>query len=161
MFKLKPITDKSWLVLADEGLERIALLSEQHTKFVLISKDAKTTFENKEEVKMFFAEDVFSNVVETSKEDEVEYYIKGYPVDFNKPFEADSEDKINDLPMYTKTETSDVMYVAGYFCLDFPKNWMPAYCPKLATLDKYGYKGPFKTEREMKFQLSKLRKCRK
>lgn len=161
MFKLKPITEKAWLVLADEGLERIALLSEQRTNYVLISKDAKTTFKSREEVNGFFSEDVFNNVMEDLSEPDVEYFIKGYPVDFNKPFEADSEDKISELPMYTKTATSDVTYVAGYFCLDFPKNWMPAYCPKLATLDKYGYKGPYKTEREMKFQLAKLRKCRK
>lgn len=161
MFKLKPITEKAWLVLADEGLERIALLSEQRTNYVLISKDAKTTFKDREEVKMFFAEDVFNNIMENPKDPDVEYFIKGYPVDFNKPFETDSEDKISKLPTYTKTETSDVTYVAGYYCLDFPKNWMPAYCPKLATLDKYGSDGPYTTEREMKFNLAKLRKGRR
>lgn len=161
MFKLKPITDKSWLVLSNDGLTRVALLSEQRSGIVLIGKDAKTTFNTRDEVKVFFAEDVFNNIVTDTTEPEIEYFIKGYPVDFNTPFEADSEDEMSKLPLYSKTASSSVFYAAGYYCLNFPKNWMPAFCPKIATLDKYGYDGPYKTEREMKHNLAKLRKCRK
>jgi len=35
---------------------------------------------------------------------------------------------------------------------------MPAYCPKLSTLETYEYAGPFKSEMEMRSNLVKLRK---
>ena len=161
MVKLKPITDKSWLVLADDGIQHVALLSEQKDKLILIAKNVKTVFNNRAELQDFFAEDVFKNVVTDEKKEKVEYFVKGYPVDHDSPFEADPAKIKNDLPLYTKTATSTVYYAAGYYCLDFPKGWMHSFCPKLETLETHGYKGPFKTEKEMKFVLSKSRRCKK
>ena len=164
MVRLKKITEKSWIVLTDDGLNRIALLSEQKDKLVLIAKGAKTPFKNRDEVVAFFKEDVFDNLIETPEEKkEVKYFINGHAVDFDNPFEVlpDSDmAKANPtLPLYTKTAKSTVFYTAGYYCLDFPKGWMPAFCPKVSTIDKYSYKGPFKSEKEMKFILTKLRRC--
>jgi len=164
MVKLKPITEKSWLVLTDDGLQRIALLSEQKDKLVLIAKGAKTPFKNREEVNKFFNEDIFNNLIESAEEEEeVEYFINGHPVDFDHPFEVKADaDIVNEhpeIPLYTKTEKSTVYYAAGYYCLGFPAGWMPAYCPKLSTINKYEYKGPFKSDKEMKSILTKLRRC--
>ena len=164
MVKLKPITEKSWLVLTDDGLQRVALLSEQKDKLVLIAKGAKTPFANREEVIAFFKEDVFNNLIQQPiKKENIEHFINGHPVDFDNPYEVkdDSEPAIANpnLPLYTKTVKSSVYYAAGYYCLEFPKGWMPAFCPKLSTLDKYQYEGPYKTDKEMKFILTKLRRC--
>ncbi len=63
MLKVKPITEKSWLVLSDDGLQRVALLSQQEEKFLLIAKDVKTIFQNKAEMTEFFSEDIFANIV--------------------------------------------------------------------------------------------------
>jgi hypothetical protein len=161
MVKLKPLSEKSWLVLSDNGLNKIAILSEQKEKFILIAKDVKTTFDTKDEVSGFFnVGDIFDKIViEEEKKTDAEYFVKGYPVDFDDPYEADPDDKLSELPLYTKSESSEVYYAAGYYCLKFPKGWLPSFCPKLATLDKYEYQGPFKLEREMKSVLAKLRKC--
>lgn len=162
MVKLKPITDKSWLVLSDDGMQRVALLSQQENKFVLIAKDVKTTFRDKAEVDEFFSEDIFANIVAPKeKKDDIEYFVKGYPVDFDTPYEADPEDQLSELPLYAKTENSKVYFAAGYYCLKFPKGWVGGFCPKFSTLTKYEYQGPYKTEKEMKFVLSKSRRCQK
>jgi len=161
MVKLKPITDKSWLVLADDGIQHVALLSEQKDKLILIAKNVKTVFNNRAELQDFFAEDIFKNVVVDEKKDEVEYFVKGYPVDSDTPFEADPAKIASELPLYTKTINSDIYYAAGYYCLQFPKGWMHSFCPKLDTVKKYSYEGPFRTEQEMKSVLTKLRRCKK
>jgi len=159
--KLKPITEKSWIVLTDDGLQRIALLSEQKDKLVLIAKGAKTPFNSREEVNEFFKENIFDNLVEVVEEKtEVEYYINGYLVDFDLPFEVtDKLPEHEHLPLYTKTAISTVKYAAGYYCFGSEKGWGPAFCPKLATVDKYECKGPFKSEKEMKAVLKKVRRC--
>ena len=156
--KLKPITETAWLVLGDTDEIRIGLLTEIRNQYVLMIKGVKQQFINRKEVNKFFNEDVFENVVEPIVEENVkkDYFINGYPVDFDGPNEVLI--KGNRLPLFGKKATSEVYYSAGYYCLHFPKNWMPAYCPKLSTLETYEYAGPFKTELEMRTSLTKNRK---
>lgn len=156
--KLKPITETSWLVIGDTDDNRIGLLTEIRSQYVLMVKGEKQQFLNRKEVNKFFNEDVFENVVEPVINDGVkkDYFISGYPVDFDSPNEVII--KGNKLPLFSKKATSEVYYSAGYYCLHFPKNWMPAYCPKLSTLETYEYAGPFKSEMEMRSALTKNRK---
>jgi hypothetical protein len=159
-FKLKPITEKSWLVLNDTEDNRVGLLTEIRDQYVLMVAGAKQQFLDRKEVNKFFNEDVFTNipvpvVEETVKKD---YFINGYPVDFDNPSEVLI--KGSKLPLFSKKSTSDVYYSAGYYCLDFPKNSMPAFCPKLSTLESYEFAGPFKTELEMRMELTRRRKMR-
>jgi hypothetical protein len=156
--KLKSITETSWLVLGDTDDTRIGLLTEIRDRYVLMVKGEKKSFLSRKEVNKYFEENVFDNVMEnvTEESTQKDYYINGYPVDFDSPNEVII--KGSKLPLFSKKATSDVYYSAGYYCLHFPKNWMPAYCPKLSTLETYEYAGPFKTEMEMKSNLVKLRK---
>jgi hypothetical protein len=156
--KLKPITETSWLVLGDTDETRIGLLTEIRDKYVLMAQGEKKSFLSRKEVNTYFEENIFDNVAEPTVEAEVQkdYYINGYPVDFDGPNEVII--KGNKLPLFSKKATSDVYYSAGHYCLNFPKNWMPAFCPKLSTLETYEFAGPFKTEMEMRSNLVKLRK---
>lgn len=156
--KLKPITETSWLVLGDTEEVRIGLLSEVRNQYVLMVKGVKQRFLDRKEVNNFFKEDVFNNLVEPVAEQEVkkDYFINGFPIDFESPHEVIAAG-IN-LPLFSKKASSEVYYSAGHYCLHFPKNWMPAFCPKLSTLQTYEYAGPFKTEIEMKSNLQRLRK---
>jgi hypothetical protein len=158
--KLKPITPTSWLVISDTDDNRIGLLTEIRNQYVLMVKGEKQQFVNRKEVNIFFNEDVFSNVIESVTEQIVkkDYYVNGYPVDSDNPSEVVLRG--NSLPLYSKKSTSDVYYSAGYYCLNFPKDWQPAFCPKLSTLETYEYAGPFKTELEMKSELSRVRKLK-
>lgn len=155
--KLKTITESSWLVLGDTEETRIGLLSEIQDNYVLMVRGEKKKFLSRREVNSYFNEDVFLNVVDPElSTDKKDYFINGYPVDFDSPHEVII--KGNKLPLFSKKASSEVYYSAGFYCLNFPKNWMPAYCPKLSTLQTYEYAGPFKTELEMKTSLAKLRK---
>jgi len=155
IIQLKEITESSWLVITEKEQEKIGLLSEGYDgDLTLLSKGGKVDFNDRGEVTEFFAEPIFDNIVVTSLATDTEHTVKGYPVDFTNPFEADPEDEISDLPLYTKTKTSTVYHCAGYYCIRFPKGWADAYSPKLATLEKYEYVGPFKNELEAKSHLT-------
>ena len=155
--RLKSITETSWLVLTDTD-ERVGLLTTIKDKYTLMVKNVKKNFTSRQEVNDFFEEDVFSHIIEVEKEEDIkkDFFIKGFPVDFDSPCEIVIAG--NTLPTFSKKSTSEIFYVAGYYCLNFPKNWMPAFCPKLTTLQTYEYLGPFKTEKEMRFILNKIRK---
>jgi hypothetical protein len=53
------------------------------------------------------------------------------------------------LPIYTKGAKSKSFFCAGYYIIRFSNTWVRAYCPKLITLNRYEYQGPFKTQEAM------------
>ena len=158
--QLKAITDNSWLVMTEKEQEKVGLLSENRIgQFTLLSKDGKVKFASEGEVKAFFEEDIFDNILVAPLAEAKEYTVKGFPVDFDNPFEADEEDVVSDLPLYTKTKVSKVFHCAGYYCIKFPKGWTSSFSPKHSTLIKYEFAGPYKTEMEMKTNLSIFKKA--
>lgn len=155
MIKVKEVSDHSWILITDTN-DQVALLSEcQDGEYILIDDKKKTRFQDKENIVRFFNQDIFSNVTLESANLETEYFIKGYPVKFDKPYEVDT---ISDLPLYRKSPISDVHHCAGFYCLKFPKTWVIRFCPKYSTMTKYNYVGPYKTEEQAKQELSKLKK---
>lgn len=57
------------------------------------------------------------------------------------------------LPVFTKSSKSKSFFCAGYYLIKFNLKWVKAYCPKLITLNRYPYQGPFTTAEEMQLHL--------
>lgn len=155
------MSETSWLVLGDTDEDKIGLLTEIRNNYVLLVKGEKKQFLGRKEVNKYFQQNIFDSVVEPVVEENIkkDYFINGYPVNFEGPNEVIL--KGNKLPLFSKKATSEIYYSAGYYCLNFPKNWMPAKDPKLSTLQTYEYAGPFHTELEMTTTLTRLRKEKK
>jgi hypothetical protein len=62
------------------------------------------------------------------------------------------------LPLFAKSDKSKSQYCAGYYVIKFRKGWVKSFCPKLITLERYPFQGPFKTESEMKSTLNIVNK---
>ena len=60
------------------------------------------------------------------------------------------------LPLFTKSDKSKSLYCAGYYIIQFEKGWVKSFCPKLITVERYTTKGPFKSEIEMRQELSRV-----
>jgi hypothetical protein len=82
--------------------------------------------------------------------------VYGFPVSgrFYNPL----YDVIKHLPIYTKQEKSRSFYCAGYYLVQLGSSWTRAFCPKLITLQRYTFKGPFATEQEQLDYQEQLRK---
>ena len=59
------------------------------------------------------------------------------------------------LPLYTKRAKSKSQHCAGHYIIKFRKGWVKSFCPKLITLERYPFMGPWKTEEESKIELKK------
>ena len=57
------------------------------------------------------------------------------------------------LPVFTKGKKSKSFFCAGYYILKFNNGWVKSYCPKLITLNRYAYAGPYNTLEEMQENL--------
>jgi hypothetical protein len=52
------------------------------------------------------------------------------------------------LPLWTKDGKSKSWYAAGWYRVRIERHWKTVQCPKLITLRRYEYKGPFYTQEE-------------
>ena len=89
--------------------------------------------------------------VESEKNDVYDYPSKFVP--YNMVFDVKRK-----LPLFNKSKKSKSLYCAGYYIIKFEKGWVRSYCPKLLTLERYPFKGPFRTILEMKTELANANK---
>ena len=82
------------------------------------------------------------------KKPEISHEVSSYPCDHlphNALFNVSKK-----LPVYTKTAKSKSFYCAGHYLSRFNTNFVQAYCPKLITLSRYEFHGPFHSKTEVK-----------
>ena len=157
MIKVKPVLkDKFWIV-EDEG-ERVGTLTAADDRF-MFSSTAKGVqfFDSKRQLEKSIGETVFETTI-TSERTEVDYEkeVYGYPTS-TTPYNTLYDVKQR-LPLFTKSAKSKSLYCAGYYIIRFDKGWVRSHCPKLITLERYEYRGPFKSEFEMKRELSRAKR---
>ena len=161
--RLQQITEEAWLVT--KGDKKIGILNEdvQGRYFYITGKSVKLFDDEKETTKFFGNINLFTETINepTTKKDAL--YIRGHLIEYEEaiPIEFNDDRYREDIPLYLKTESSDVLYAAGWYAINFDKAWKHGHGPKYSTLIKYGYKGPFKTEIECRQMLSKLNKKKK
>jgi hypothetical protein len=143
-FVAKPVLEDKFWILEDNG-QKVGTIRSNENGVVLTVGKENHSFKRLEELKQKMKVS-FTGKELVNKEKE-EYDVHGYPCK-TKPFNG-LYDLKRKLPLYTKTEDSQSFFTAGYYCIEFENGWVPAYCPKLITLGRNNYLGPFKTKLEM------------
>jgi hypothetical protein len=157
MIKAKPVLENKFWIIEEEGI-RVGTLSISDDRYVLSSKSGGVRFfDNKRQLEKSLGKNVFEKTI-TSKLTEVakEKEVYGYPCEYT-PYNILYDVK-RKLPLFTKSEKSKSLYCAGYYIIRFDKGWVQSHCPKLITLERYEYKGPFKSDLEMKQELSRAKR---
>ena len=150
----KPLVpNKSWLLETD-GL-KVGTLNKERSSYSILKDGKKISVGTAKDVKEKLGI-VFFELAKTTNVETKEYAIYEYPCG-SKPY-GSVYDIRKKLPIYAKSTKSKSQYCAGYYVIKFRKGWVKSFCPKLITLQRYEYQGPFKTELEMKQVLSNVSK---
>ena len=155
--KAKPIIkDKFWIVENNE--ERIGTMSWNDDRYMFSNGNGTCFFDNKRQMKKRFGSDIIWTDITPTQKDDVEenFIVHGFPTSVS-PYNTMYDVK-RKLPLFTKSDKSKSSYCAGYYIIEFDKGWVKSFCPKLITIERYNYKGPFKTELEMRQELSRANK---
>jgi len=154
MIKAKPVLkDKFWIVENDG--EKIGTMSFNDDRYMFSSTAETCFFDNTRQMKRKFGVNIVWGDNEEKKETpSVNKEVHGFPSSV-EPFNAMYDVK-RKLPLFTKSDKSKSLYCAGYYIIHFDKGWVKSFCPKLITVERYDFKGPFKTELEMKQELSRV-----
>lgn len=147
--KAKEVLNGKFWIVEDNG-ERVGTISLNDDQYMLSDKSG-THFYSERQLKRKLGKDFAwtkLNITETRLKE-----VHGYPTS-SEPYNSMYDVK-RKLPLFTKSNKSKSLYCAGYYIIRFDKGWVKSFCPKLITVERYEFKGPFKSDLEMRTELSK------
>ena len=144
----KPIVDGKFWIVEQDGSKVATLHKKENNKFVLSSTTGEVMFNRKQDLTKQFGEGFFLTSTKVKVTEPEVHECHGFPTS-SKPYNPmyNVQEK---LPLFTKSNASKSLYCAGYYTIKFNKGWVKSFCPKLITLERNEYRGPFKDELEMK-----------
>ena len=148
----KPIIEGKYWIVEQDGEKIATLQKKENNKFILSNTNGEVMFNRKEELTTQFGNNFFLTSQKVTVSSTLNRDVNGYPASC-EPYNS-MYDVRRKLPLFTKSDQSKSLYCAGYYIIKFEKGWVKSFCPKAITIERYPYKGPFKTELEMKMVLS-------
>jgi hypothetical protein len=150
MLKAKSIVDnKFWILESEEGA-RVGTIKVDRDRIDVVVNGAKQSFEDMGQaintLNLTFAKRN-KDGKKTDKKNEV-YEFPTSTEPHNALWNVQQR-----IPIYTKTVKSNSYHCAGYYIIRFATGWVKSFCPKLITLQRYDFRGPYKTKLEMQEQL--------
>ena len=142
------LKDKFWIV--EEAGEKLGTLSFNDERFMFSANNGVAFFDNKQQLQKKLGITIFDKDVTAKFETEKDIY--GFPTS-TTPYNV-IYDVHRKFALFTKSAKSKSLYCAGYYIIHFDKGWVKSFCPKLITLERYDYKGPFKNDITMRQELS-------
>lgn len=142
MFEAKTVVpDKFWILRSDNRKVGNIQASSQGYRVVVNNKEVyfKTLDSARERLEISF-----KDLVRNDTAEQEERVVHGYPTD-SIAYDA-TWDAQKNLPLYTKEPRSRSWFVAGHFQIFKHNQWRNTFCPKLILLERYPYRGPFKTK---------------
>ena len=143
------LKNKFWIV--EENGSKVGTLSAAEECYSYSCEKGTTVFGDFDQLKKHLGKINWSTT--DSVDTKSDFEVHGYPTSC-EPFNPMYDVK-NKLPLFSKSNKSKSLYCAGYYCIEFEKGWVKSFCPKAITVERYPYKGPFKTALEMRTELSK------
>jgi hypothetical protein len=147
------IPNKEWIIENDG--RKLGTLSKEKSGYVFFSNGTKIEFHNLKEVEQAMEIHIVppASVKASKTKDVYGYETKTIP--HNPLYDVQRK-----LPIYTKSLKSTSRHCAGHYVIKFPKGWVKSHCPKLITLERYQYKGPFHSDQEARKELAKAHRER-
>jgi hypothetical protein len=143
------LKDKFW-ILEDSGV-RVGTLSKDEDKFIVSESGKVKIYQDEKQLAKYFGKNLLTATIKMPEQIEESTDVNGYPTrchPYNGMFDISRK-----LPLFTKSEKSKSVYCAGFYLIKFNVNWLKSFCPKLITIERNEYQGPFRTELEMKVAL--------
>tara|TARA_B110000503_G_scaffold133585_1_gene211341 strand:+ start:519 stop:989 length:471 start_codon:yes stop_codon:yes gene_type:complete len=149
--KAKPVLkDRFWIVEQDN--QKIGTMSLNDDRYMFSSQSETCFFDNQNQIKKKFGVIVWDGDISINDHLTNDFSVNGFPTSVH-PYNMLYDVK-RKLPLFTKSNKSKSTYCAGYYIIKFDKGWVKSFCPKLITVERYEFKGPLKTELEMRQVLS-------
>ena len=140
-FKAKPISNSFWIIQNEN--KKVGQLTHNNNGYSININGYTGEFKHKSDLDMIeFVDVIKPNVIESK-------IVHGYPTDCNA-YNALWNLKYK-LPLFTTTEKSKSWHAAGYYIININNTDQIQFCPKLITLQRNHYSGPFNEKPKLMF----------
>lgn len=137
------LKDKFWILQRNDGVSVGTMRVEKdHVSVLLNEKPSQYATLNDAWKALGIVDAVAPKSVTNHTKD-----VLGYPTDLEEVYNIRTEDN---LPAYTKSKTSSIVHVAGWYGMHRNGLHAEAFCPKLNTLKNYPFIGPFKSQTDLR-----------
>jgi len=142
----KPVVKNKFWIVEEDGNKIATIQAVDEGGFAYVHNEQREIFptikllSNRYNIEFVKAEKPVKEKLEV-------YDVYGFPTP-NRPHN-EVLDVQRYLPIYTKTAKSKSFFCAGYYIVKYSSTWVRAYCPKMITLNRYEYQGPFKSAERM------------
>ena len=143
----KPIVKNQFWIVTD-GVKKVGNIEANNAGYGVQINGTFLQFSNTEDLKKS-THIKFENLKQTTK---VTIPYPEYPTT-SRVYNSICDVK-RGLHLYTKTKKSKCLHAAGWFVLDQNGTESVVFCPKYIFVQRYPYKGPYKTEQEAKTQIN-------
>ena len=144
------VKDKFWIV--EEGEKKIATIQAiEEGGFVYVHDDHREKFPTVNLLKKKLNIAFDKATVRKAKAAVNTTDVYGFPSGF-KNYNC-LYDVSRKLPIFTKSAKSKSYFCAGHYAIKFNNTWTKAFCPKLITLQRYEFIGPYCTKEELAEEL--------
>ena len=153
----KPILKNKFWIVEDQGSNKIATIQAvEDGSYVYVEPEKER--QRYPSIRLLFQDHNIKFDKSKKNTDSViaEQEIYGYPVVQNA-YNIYWDVK-NKFAVFTKNNKSKSFFCAGFYIIKFNNGWVKSFCPKLITLERYSYYGPYKNEEEMKITFNTVKK---
>jgi len=140
----KPVVKNKFWVVEESGNKIATIQAREDGGFVYVHDEIREYFASVKNLKQKYK--IKFNLSD-KKQKESAKIVYGYPVTtkaFNQVWDLQKK-----LPIYTKSSTSKSFFCAGFYLIHLNNEWIEQFCPKLITISRYKYLGPFKTKEDV------------
>lgn len=142
--KARPVVKNKFWIVEQDGQKVATIQAVDEGGFVFVDKEKRQPYASVRSIKNKL------NIVfdkPSKPKQEVGNEVYGFPTStksYNCLYDVSKR-----LPIYTKNAKSKSYYCAGHYAVKFNNSWTKAFCPKLITLQRYDFLGPYKTKAEL------------
>lgn len=143
MITAKPIRPERYWILRDRG-HKIGNIELDQGDYVVSISGSQSRFRDLRDITNSVGVDFEPTITTPDPGDPFEVY--GYPTTataHNAVFDVRHQ-----LPLWTTEPRSRSWLAAGWYRVRQHRNWRVMQCPKLIILERYEYRGPFRTREE-------------
>lgn len=142
----KPVVKNKFWIVEDHGEKVGTIQAVEEGGFAYVHNNERELFPSiKLLSKKYNIE--FVKAEKPKKDETASHEVYGYPTSHSPHNQVLDVQRY--LPIFTKSAKSKSYFCAGYYIIRFSNTWVRAYCPKLITLNRYEYQGPFKSQDRM------------
>ena len=140
----KPVLKNKFWIVEEDG-EKVATIQSCIDGVVYVRNNSREKFNS---IKLLSSKyNIVFDKVKKEKTEPVESELDGYPTS-HKPYNVLFNPSLK-IHVYTKNKKSKSYFCAGYYLLKFANGWVKSFCPKLITISRNEFLGPFKDKVEM------------